>query len=131
MARPRRRPIAVLTAGALLAGAAPAVAATPRPPSAGDVAQSKQVVQDKTLQVGRIKSRLAQAAGRLESLGDRAELAMERYNGELIKLGRAKAAFADSQRRLTVAQDDYDRARDAVIDFASSAYRTNGGIGGM
>src|SRR3954466_15966671 len=45
---------------------AAAVPATPPAPSAKEVARSRQTVQSKAMQVGRIKALLAQAGGELE-----------------------------------------------------------------
>lgn len=134
MAQPssrHRRPLAVLAAGTLLIAGTPAMAVSPDPPSAGDVAKSKQVVRSKAKQVGMAKARLVQASGELAGLGDQAALAMERYNGEVVKLNKARAAYLDAQQKLTVAEQNYEQARVELSDFALDSYRSSAGMGGL
>ena len=68
-------------------------------PSAREVARSRERVQEGAERVGRISAELAQANGLLDDLGDQAETAVERYNGERVKLARADTAYQAATRR--------------------------------
>ncbi|MEO5876453.1 MAG: NlpC/P60 family protein [Streptosporangiaceae bacterium] len=129
-----RRTLAALSVGTLVALGAPAFAAVPgKPPtpSAWDVARSKQTVQNKAKQVGQIKALLAQAGGELERLGNDAELAMERYNGEMVMLVSARTGYETAQKRLADAQASYETTRQELAGYASQAYRAQTGMTGM
>lgn len=117
-----------LAAGAVLTLTTfgPAAVADPAP-SAREVAKSKAAVRDRAADVGRIKARLAQANGELEQLAVRAEAAVERYNGELVKLERARQAYLEAQRRLAEAERNHELARTEMAEFAANAYRMNTG----
>jgi cell wall-associated NlpC family hydrolase len=105
----------------LTASGTPALADPP--PSAKDVAASRQRVRDKARKVGRLQARLAIADGRLESLATQAETAVERYNGEVVKLGKARTAYRGAQRRLTGAQGAVRARRAEVGRIAADRYR--------
>ncbi|WP_155884651.1 NlpC/P60 family protein [Actinomadura flavalba] len=92
-------------------------------PSARDVERGREQVRDRAAEVGRIAARLAQADGELEALSARAAAAVERYNGEQVKLGKAREAHAEAQRRVADAATALDRARAETGAFASDAYR--------
>lgn len=99
-------------------------------PSAKDVAAGKKRVREKAREVGRLQARLAMADGRLQRLAKHAETAVERYNGEVVKLGKAKASYRGAQRRLTRAQGAVRARRAEVGRIAADQYRT-GGTGPM
>lgn len=113
----------------VLAGAGTPALADPGP-SAKDVAAGKKRVREKAREVGRLRARLALADGRLTTLSDNAETAVEKYNGAVVKLGKAKTSFRGAQRRLTVAQKAVRARRAEVGRIAASRY-TTGGTGPM
>ncbi|REE97928.1 NlpC/P60 family protein [Thermomonospora umbrina] len=92
-------------------------------PSAGDVARGKEAVKDRAAEVGRLTARLAAADGELDSMAVKAETAVERYNGERVKLERARAAHAAALLRLGEAERQYETVRTETIEFAAGAYR--------
>jgi peptidoglycan DL-endopeptidase RipA len=100
-------------------------------PTAQDVAKGKRQVQDRAAAVGQIRSRLAQAAGELTRLATSAEVAVERYNGQLVRLAQTRTAYQLTQQRLTIAQQNYDQTRAQVAAFAAEAYRINSGLSDM
>ncbi|WP_235017770.1 NlpC/P60 family protein [Thermomonospora echinospora] len=129
----------VRSAGAMLVVAALGVSsgafglagrATGEPvPSAGEVARGKQQVRDRAVEVGRLKAQLATADGELEELAIRAETAVERYNGELVMLDRARQEQQAAEDRLAEAERRYETIRTELAGFAATAYRTEGGTG--
>jgi cell wall-associated NlpC family hydrolase len=97
-------------------------------PSARDVVRSKQAVRERAAEVGRIKSRLAQESGELQGLATAAEVAVERYNGELVRLRQAHETFENTRQRLARAEESYRRTREEAAEFAAEAYRAGTGI---
>jgi peptidoglycan DL-endopeptidase RipA len=118
-------PMSAVLAFSTLAGNA---AADPPAPSARDVARSKQVVRDRAAAVGRIKSQLAGATGELDRLTATAEAAMERYNGEVVRLAQAGEAYENTQERLAQADQRYQQVRAEAAVFAAAAYRAGTGF---
>jgi peptidoglycan DL-endopeptidase RipA len=100
-------------------------------PTTQDMAKGKQQVQDRAAAVGQIRSRLAQAAGELTRLATSAEVAVERYNGQLVRLAQTRTAYQLTQQRLTIAQQNYDQTRAQLAAFAAEAYRINSGLSDM
>lgn len=100
-------------------------------PTAQDMAKGRQQVQDRAAAVGQIRSRLAQAAGELTRLATSAEVAVERYNGQLVRLAQTRTAYQLTQQRLTIAQQNYDQTRAQFAAFAAEAYRINSGVSDM
>ncbi|QKG22860.1 NLP/P60 protein [Actinomadura verrucosospora] len=96
-------------------------------PSAHDVEKSRQLARDRAADVGRTKAELAQADGELEDLNAAAEAAVERYNGERIKLERSQQAYLDTQQRLTEATRRVGQAQDELASFAARVYQDNTG----
>src|SRR3954453_5375725 len=78
-----------MSAAVALTISAGQAAADPEP-SARDTAKSRQDVRERAAAVGRTKARLAQAGGELERLAATAELAMENYNGEVVRVEQAR-----------------------------------------
>lgn len=109
----------------VLAGSGAPALADPAP-SAKDVAAGKKRVRDKAREVGRLRARLALADGRLRTLADDAETAVENYNGEVVRLGRAQKAYRGAQKRLTRAQQAVRQRRAAVGRIAADRYTTGG-----
>ncbi|WP_345428910.1 NlpC/P60 family protein [Actinoallomurus vinaceus] len=97
-------------------------------PSARDVAQSRERVQEESAHVGRIGAALAQANGRLDDLSAQAELAVERYNGERARLTEAGTAYEAATQRTAEARRRFAEVRDDVAALAASAYRSGGGL---
>jgi cell wall-associated NlpC family hydrolase len=97
-------------------------------PSAGDIARSRAQVRERADRVGRIDAELAQASGRLDDLSDQAELAVERYNGERVRLERAGQAYRDAVDRAARARERASQTRADLAVFAANAYRTDDSI---
>jgi cell wall-associated NlpC family hydrolase len=110
-------------------GARTAAAADPSP-GAHDVAESVRDVHERAAAVGRIKGRLARAEADLDNLATRAEVAIERYNGEMVSLGQARRARAEALWRLATAQRRYGAAQSEMAVVAANAYRANTMYGG-
>jgi cell wall-associated NlpC family hydrolase len=97
-------------------------------------------VRERAARVGRIDAELAQAGGRLDDLSARAEMAVERYNGERVRLERAGQAYRDALGRAARSRERASQTRADLAVFAANAYRTDdsipsgaavvGGIGG-
>jgi peptidoglycan DL-endopeptidase RipA len=98
-------------------------------PSAGEVARGKKEVRDRAAEVGRLKARLATADGEMEELAVRAEMAVERYNGELVMLARARQEQQAAQGRLAEAERRYEAARAELAGFMADAYQAEEGTG--
>ncbi|MEU5876935.1 NlpC/P60 family protein [Spirillospora sp. NPDC047279] len=96
-------------------------------PSAGDVSQSRREVRDRAAEVGRTKALLAQAGAELERFGVAAARAVERYNGELVKLRQAKQEHAGTQARLAEADRRLADAQRELAAFAAEAYQADTG----
>ncbi|WP_245681839.1 C40 family peptidase [Actinomadura kijaniata] len=102
-------------------------AAAEPPPSARDVRESKRQVERRAAEVGRIKARLARADGELERLGVASATAVERYNGELVKLDQARRTHAETRRRAADARGHLDEAQRELARFAADAYQAGTG----
>ncbi|MCO6004258.1 NlpC/P60 family protein [Actinoallomurus purpureus] len=113
---------------ALSPGAPGARFAEPGPPSASDVARGRERVREETARVGRIGAALAQADGLLDDLGDQAESAVERYNGERVRLAQAGAAYEAAVQRSAQARRRLAEVRDDVAALAAGAYQSQGGL---
>lgn len=100
----------------------------PSPPSARDVAESKETVRQRAVAVGRIKARLVTADSELDRLGGVAAAALERYHGEMTRLARAKQDHALAVQRLAAADHGYEAARAELAGLAAQAFqaRTSG-----
>ncbi|WP_241661466.1 NlpC/P60 family protein [Thermomonospora catenispora] len=83
--------------------------------------------RDAAERLGRAKARLAIADGRLEELSVRAETAVERYHGEVVKLHRAREEHRLARQRLADAQRRYREAQAELAAYAASAYRARTG----
>jgi len=105
----------------VLAGSGMPALADPEP-SAKDVAAGKKRVRDKAREVGRLRARLALADGRLQTLATQAETAVEKYNGAVVKLGKAKTSYRGAQRRLRRAQKAVGATRAEVGRIAADRY---------
>ncbi|WP_242907915.1 NlpC/P60 family protein [Actinomadura terrae] len=100
-------------------------------PSARDVERSERAVEDRAAEVGRTKAMLAQADGELDRLAVAAESAIERYNGERVRLERAQQAYRDAQARLVQAGRRVAESQAALATFAAQAYQHNTGYDQM
>ncbi|TDD33650.1 NlpC/P60 family protein [Actinomadura sp. KC06] len=96
-------------------------------PSASDVERSQDRVKERAAEVGRTKAMLAQADGELHRLAVAAEVAIERYNGERLKLQRSQQAYRDTQARLAAADRRLEETRAELASFAAQAYRSHAG----
>ncbi|WP_165964616.1 NlpC/P60 family protein [Actinomadura sp. KC216] len=100
-------------------------------PSARDVKRSQDRVRERAAEVGRTKAKLAQADGELDRLAVAAETAIERYNGERLKLQRSQQAHRDTLVRLAEADRRLEATRAELASFAAQAYRYNTGYNQM
>ncbi|MEO3825420.1 NlpC/P60 family protein [Actinomadura sp. B10D3] len=114
----------------LLPAASARPLAEPRP-SANDVERSEHQVRERAAEVGRTKAKLAQADGELDRLAIAAASAVERYNGEQLKLRRAQRAYTDTQGRLSEANRRVEISRAELASFAAQVYRDNTGYDPM
>ncbi|MDL4813793.1 NlpC/P60 family protein [Actinomadura opuntiae] len=104
--------------------ARPVQRATGKPiPSAHDVEKSRQLAKDRAADVGRTKAELAQADGELDRLNAAAEAAVERYNGERVKLERSQQAYQGTRQRLAEATRKVGEAQDQLAAFAARVYQ--------
>ena len=94
-------------------------------PNARDLARSRQQIHDRAAEVGRINAELAQADGRLNDLNDRAELAIERFNGARARLEQADHDYQAALDRSVRARGRLDQTRHELAAFASRAYRSD------
>jgi cell wall-associated NlpC family hydrolase len=99
-----------------------------RAPGARDVARGRERVREAAARVGRVGAALAEADGRLDDLGDQAESAVERYNGERVKLARTGTAYETAEQRSAQARRRLAEVRDDVARLAVGAYRSQGGL---
>ncbi|NED54230.1 NlpC/P60 family protein, partial [Micromonospora aurantiaca] len=86
-------------------------------PSAKDVEQSERQVRERAAEVGRTKAKLAQADGELDKLAVAAEAAIERYNGEQVKLQRSQQDYRETQGRLAEADQRVEQTRAELASF--------------
>ena len=117
--------VVVPLAVGLVAGPCGPVRADPGP-SQGDVAAGKQRAREKARQVGRLQARLAIADGRLRTLAGDAETAVERYNGAVVKLRKARTSYHGARRRLAGARRAVRARRAEVGRIAADRYRHGG-----
>ncbi|MFA1542424.1 NlpC/P60 family protein [Actinomadura monticuli] len=96
-------------------------------PSARDVERSERQVRERAAEVGRTKARLVLADGELDKLAVAAEAAIERYNGEQVKLQRSRQQYRDTQARLGEAYRRLEETRAELATFAAQVYRDNTG----
>jgi hypothetical protein len=88
----------------------------------GEIARAHKTVRDRTRQLGEAQAQLAQAQARLEDLQADAELLIEDYNGELVRLRTVKLAYQQSAGRLRQAERQVDAAREPVAAMVAGSY---------
>ncbi|WP_236008847.1 NlpC/P60 family protein [Actinomadura physcomitrii] len=96
-------------------------------PSAHDVEKSWRLVKDRAADIGRTKAELAQADGELDALNAAAETAVERYNGERLKLERSQQIYRATQQRLAEAARRVGEAQNELAAFAARVYQDDTG----
>lgn len=94
-------------------------------PSAGEVAEAREAVRDRSKQLGATTARLAEAQARLDDLHAKAEQLVEAYNGELVRLSQAKKTYEEAKARLEAAEVEVEAVRGVVAVIAAETY---GGI---
>jgi cell wall-associated NlpC family hydrolase len=99
-------------------------------PGAHRLARSERDVRQRAAEVGRIKGRLARAGADLQRAAIRSEVAVERYNGEVVRLRQARRAYRAARARLAVAAGRYDAVQAELAVFAAGAYRATLAYGG-
>ncbi|MEU6415108.1 NlpC/P60 family protein [Microbispora sp. NPDC046933] len=112
--------VAGLGSSLVLTFGAPA-GADPKP-SAKDVAKARQQVQERVRELGRAEADLAVAQARREALDAEAERLVETYNGQLVQLEQARAAYEQSVRRVGQASDQVARLRGEVAARVAEGY---------
>ncbi|QXJ23478.1 C40 family peptidase [Actinomadura graeca] len=96
-------------------------------PNAEDVERSEREAEARAAEVGRTTALLVQADGELDELAVAAEGAIERFNGERVKLERAQQAYRDGQVRLAQAGRRVEESQAELATFAAQAYQHNTG----
>ncbi|SNT46693.1 Cell wall-associated hydrolase, NlpC family [Actinomadura meyerae] len=96
-------------------------------PSAQGVERTERQVRERAAEVGRTKARLALADGELDRLSAAAETAIERYNGERVRLERAQRSYWDTQGRVAAAERRVEESRAELSSFAARVYQDNTG----
>ena len=113
----------------VIGAGAPAWAKKPVIPSQQEIDKAKADASAKADQIGQTKAQLAAANAELTKLNDTAELAVEAYNGAMVKLDAAKQAAAKAQASLQVAKDNRAKAQLEMNRFAANSYRGSGNLG--
>jgi cell wall-associated NlpC family hydrolase len=108
----------------------PAADADTGDPGAGRLARSQRDVRERAATLGRIEGRLARANADLERVATQAEVAVERYNGEIVRLRQARTARETTRVRLAAAMRGYETVRAELAAFAAGAYRASVAYGG-
>ncbi len=114
----------------MLGGAIPHAVADDPFPSAGQVRQSKEQVSRTAAQVRAVADRYRAASAAIVALDAKAEFAVERYDGAMVKLDEAQRAAADARRQQREAERRLASATSAVGDLAAQTYRA-GGLAGL
>ncbi|MCG5215400.1 C40 family peptidase [Streptosporangium soli] len=96
-------------------------AADPRP-SADQVAEARQTVRDRSQRLGAATADLATARTRLQDLRSNVERLVEAYNGEMVRLRDAEAAYQGATERLRVADGRVAETRATVAMLAAQSY---------
>ncbi|WP_405087524.1 NlpC/P60 family protein [Microbispora sp. NBC_01389] len=91
-------------------------------PSSQDVARARQQVQERARELGKASADLATAQARRDALDADAEQLVETYNGEIVRLERARAAYEQSERRAGQAAGEFDRLRSVVTARVAQGY---------
>ncbi|TYB48820.1 C40 family peptidase [Actinomadura chibensis] len=115
----------------LLAPAASARPTSKPSPSARDVERTEREVREKAAQVGRTKAELAQADGELDRLAVAAEVAIERYHGEQLKLQHSQQVYRETLARSVEADRRLGETQSELASFAAQLYRDNTGYDQM
>ena len=123
--------VALAFSGITVIGAGAPAWATKKPviPSQQEIDKAKADASAKADQIGQTKAQLAAANAELTKLNDSAELAVEAYNGAMVKLDAAKQAAAKAQASLQVAKDNRAKAQLEMNRFAANSYRGSGNLG--
>jgi len=105
-------------------------------PSAGDLRTARQLTDRRAAQVAAVEQQLAAARAAEQELDVRAELAVERYDGALLRRQQAEAAAGLAAAASVRAQADRRTATDAAGQLAAEQYRTGlpaglAGLGGL
>ncbi|MGI9155382.1 MAG: hypothetical protein ACR2FG_01890, partial [Marmoricola sp.] len=93
-------------------------------PSRHQVQSAQQVVNHRAHDVASIRASLALANQRLEQAGLTAEIAAEKYNGALWRLGAAKRAVAKAERRSEAAKQEVADQRQEIALLVTQNYRS-------
>ncbi len=94
------------------------------------LARSQQDVRKRAAALGRVKGRLARANADLQRVATQAEIAVEQYNGEVVRLGQARRTYQAVRVRLAIATRRYETARAELATLAANAYRATVTYGG-
>ncbi len=94
--------------------------ANPKP--GGDIAQARKAVRDRSHRLGEAQAQLAQAQARLDDLQADAELLIEDYNGELVRLRTVELAYQQAVGRLRQAERQVEAAREPVAAMVAGSY---------
>ncbi|WP_101381056.1 C40 family peptidase [Kitasatospora sp. GP30] len=93
-------------------------------PSTGDIDRARADAARRAAAASAIEARLADARTELEQAGQRAEQAVEAYNGAQARLTRARAASAAAAVRAATAESARVDAAERAAALAAATYRT-------
>lgn len=91
-------------------------------PSAKDVAKARQQVQERAKELGEAEAELAAAQARKDTLNAEAEQLVEAYNGQLVRLERARASYERSAARVDQSADQVAGLRKVVAARVVQGY---------
>ncbi len=105
-------------------------------PSAGDVQNARQLTDQRAAQVAAAERRLAAARAAEQELNVQAEVAVERYDGAVLRRQQAEAVAGTAAAASVRARADRRAAADAAGQLAAEQYRTGlptglAGLGGL
>jgi cell wall-associated NlpC family hydrolase len=97
-------------------------------PGVPDLLRGGRQAREEAARRGRIAAVPAEAKGLLDDLGEQAETAVERYNGERVKVARAGTAYDAAARHSMLARERLGEVRQQVAAPAVGAYQSSGGL---
>ncbi|HEU4513509.1 MAG TPA: C40 family peptidase [Nocardioidaceae bacterium] len=125
----RRLAAPALLSGVLLVGLVPSASADKTDhafPSQDEVVAAEQRVAETARDVGAIKASLLMANQRLEAAAVAAEMASEKYNGAMWRLGLAREELAGARREAAAARRRVAEQRRSIGALVASSYQHGG-----
>lgn len=100
--------------------------AAPKYPSKKEVDKAKHEAESSAGSAAAMKKKLAAAKAKLAKLDQQAEIAVEAYNGALVRLAKAKKTYTKAKQRADDSAKSVEQARKRVGSIASTAYAGGG-----